>query len=168
MEYYLNKRRKDRRIKVTIALKKLAASDKMQRKMAGMSYSERCVLLHREMPDISIKRTTLSRIYKEFKVKNKKIKKVKVIPDKSKNFVNDVILYCKERINHLRNMSIPIVYVDESCLTSKLLPSRTWMVKGKNIELDEKKLNAKCLAFVVALSEDKGLVNIKTYPKSLD
>ena len=42
------------------------------------------------------------------------------------------------------------------------------MVKGKNIDLDEKSLNAKTLAFVVALSEDKGLINIKTYPRALD
>ena len=42
------------------------------------------------------------------------------------------------------------------------------MVKGKNIEVDEKKLNAETCAFVVALSEDKGLVAIKTYPNSLD
>ena len=63
---------------------------------------------------------------------------------------------------------MPIVYADESCLTTKLIPKWEWMVKGKNIELDDKKLNAKTLAFVVALSEDKGLVELSTYPKSLD
>ena len=42
------------------------------------------------------------------------------------------------------------------------------MVKGKNISIDEKKLNAKTCAFVVAMSEDKGLVELDTYPKSLD
>ena len=42
------------------------------------------------------------------------------------------------------------------------------MVKNKNIEIDEKKLNIKTTAFVVALSEDKGLVAVSTYPKSLD
>ena len=60
------------------------------------------------------------------------------------------------------------MYCDESCLTSKLLPSHQWMVKSKNIEIDEKKLNASTLAFVVALSEDKGLVTVNTYPRSLD
>ena len=48
--------------------------------------------------------------------------------------------------------------MDESCLTTKLIPKREWMIKGKNIEIDEKKLNAKTVAFVVAMSEDKGLV----------
>ena len=158
----------DRRKKVTLALKKLVNSEKMCYKMAGMSYSERCVLLHREMPEVRIKRTTLSRIYKECKVKNKVIKKVKVIPHKSRNKVEETIIYCKTRISHLRSMGIPIVYADESCLTSKLLPKTQFMIKGKNIEIDEKKLNAKTVAFVVALSEDKGLVNISTYPRSLD
>ena len=60
------------------------------------------------------------------------------------------------------------MYCDESCLTSKLLPSRQWMVQHKNVEIDEKKLNASTLAFVVALSEDKGLVTVNTFPRSLD
>ena len=42
------------------------------------------------------------------------------------------------------------------------------MIKSKNIEIDEKKLNAKTLAFVVALSEDKGLVTINTFERSLN
>ena len=65
-------------------------------------------------------------------------------------------------------MNVPVVYADESCLTTKLLPKQEWMIKGKNVEIDEKKLNAKTVAFVVALSEDMGLVELSTYPKSLD
>ena len=42
------------------------------------------------------------------------------------------------------------------------------MIKSKNIEINEKKLNAKTLAFVVALSEDKGLVTINTFERSLN
>ena len=42
------------------------------------------------------------------------------------------------------------------------------MGKSSNVEIDEKMLNAKTLAFVVALSEDKGLVAVQTYPRSLD
>lgn len=133
-----------------------------------MTYSERCDLLHRHMPEIRIKRTTLSRIYKEFKIKRKVIKKVKVVPQKSRKKVMETIQICKHRINHLRTMDVPIVYADESCLTTKLIPKQEWMVKGKNLEIDEKKLNAKTVAFVVALSEDKGLVEISTYPRSLD
>ena len=56
--------------------------------MIGMSYPERCVLLHRLMPDVMIKRTTLSRIYKEYKIKNKVIKKIKVVPEKSKHLLD--------------------------------------------------------------------------------
>lgn len=48
--------KKDRRRKVTLAFKKLAQSEKMLKSMVGRSLNERCVLLHREMPDIKIKR----------------------------------------------------------------------------------------------------------------
>ena len=65
-------------------------------------------------------------------------------------------------------MGVPVVYADESCLTSKLHPSHSWMIKGKNVELDEKKLNPNTTAFVVALSEDKGLVALSTFHRSLD
>ena len=42
------------------------------------------------------------------------------------------------------------------------------MIKGKNIEVDSKKLNVKTCAFVVAMSADKGLVAVSTYKRSLD
>ena len=54
--------------------------------MIGMSFKERCIVLHRMMPEVMIKRTTLSRIYKEYKIKHKVIKKVKVIPECSKEW----------------------------------------------------------------------------------
>ena len=84
IESFISKIRRDRRKKVTIALKKLATSEKTLKDMVGMSLSERCIFLHRMMPDVMIKRTTLSRIYKEHGVKFKKIKKVKVVPEHSK------------------------------------------------------------------------------------
>ena len=60
------------------------------------------------------------------------------------------------------------MYVDESCLTTKTNLTHQWMMKGKNIEVDEKKLNAKCCAFVVAMSNDIGLVAMSTYHRSLN
>ena len=83
----MSKKKIDKRRKVTHALKRLATSEKMLQKMVGMTYSERCDLLHAHMPEIRIKRTTLSRIYKEHKIKRKVIKKVKVVPQKSRNKV---------------------------------------------------------------------------------
>ena len=143
---------------MTIALKKLATSDQMLRSMAGKNLNERCVLLHRAMPDIRIKRTTLSRIYKEKGIKKKVICKVKKVPNKSQPFCDEAIQYCKNRIKELFDNDIPVIFADESCLTTKLLPTREWMNKCKNIEIDEKKLNASTCAFVVGLSKDKGLV----------
>ena len=93
---------------------------------------------------------------------------MKVMPDKSTPFIISQISYCQKKIKELKSKNVPIVYADESCLTTKLLLTHQWMVKGKNVEVDEKKLNAKTCAFVVALSEDKGLVAVKTFHRSLD
>ena len=149
-------------------MKKLAACDRMLNEMVGMSLTEKSVRLHREMPDVSIKRTTLSRIYKEYGIKFKVIKKIKVVPDKSQKFVTDTIAYLKHRLNHLKEEGIPVVYADESVLSTRLLLTHQWMSKGQNIQVDDKKLNEKTLAFVVGLSEDKGLVLFDSYPRSLD
>ena len=70
--------------------------------MIGMSFSERCVLLHRLMPDVMIKRTTLSRIYKEYKVKRKVVKKIKVVPEKSRHLLEQAIIDCRQRIAQLK------------------------------------------------------------------
>ena len=66
--------------------------------MIGMSFSERCVLLHRLMPDVMIKRTTLARIYKEYKIKRKVVKKIKVVPEKSRPLLEQAIVDCRQRI----------------------------------------------------------------------
>ena len=42
------------------------------------------------------------------------------------------------------------------------------MGKSDNVEIDEKKLNVKTIAFVVAMAEDKGLVAVETFARSLD
>ena len=84
VDFYMKLNKRDRRKKVTIALKKLATSEKTLKTMVGMSLQERCVLLHRMMPDVCIKKTTLSRIYKKYGIKYKMVRKVKVVPEKSK------------------------------------------------------------------------------------
>ena len=67
--------------------------------MVGMNLSERCILLHRLMPDVMIKKTTLARIYKEHKIRYKLVKKMKVVPADSKEFVRETIANNKSRIN---------------------------------------------------------------------
>ena len=62
---------------------KLATSEDTLNKMIGKTLSERCILLHRMMPNIRIRRTTLSKIYKDHGIRNKIIKKVKKVPQKS-------------------------------------------------------------------------------------
>ena len=136
--------------------------------MVGRNLNERCVLLHREMPEIKIKRTTLSTLYKESGIKKKVIRKVKRVPNRSQEFCQNAIEYCRSRIKSLFENGVPIVFADESCLTTKLLPTHEWMLKGKNIEIDEKRLNSETCAFVVGLSKDKGVVALDTHANSLD
>ena len=89
--------------------------------MAGLNLTERCVLLHREMPDIKIKRSTLSKIYKDNGIKKKVIKKIKAVPIKSQEYHAQQVQFCKRRVTELKEQNIPIVYLDESCLTTKTM-----------------------------------------------
>ena len=73
-------------------MKKLATSESTLRQQVGKSLEERCVLLHRAKPEIKIKRTTLAAIYKEHGVRKKVVVKKKVVPDKSKKFVEEAIV----------------------------------------------------------------------------
>ena len=131
--------------------------------MAGFNLSERCVLLHREMPDIKIKRSTLSKIYKDNGIKKKVIKKIKAVPIKSQEYHAQQVQFCKRRVNELKEQNIPIVYLDESCLTTKTMLTHQYMVKNKNIEINEQLMNSECTAFVVALEYDKGFVHYKAF-----
>jgi hypothetical protein len=122
--------KKDRRKKVTIALKKLATKDSTLKNMIGLNFTERCIQLHRMMPEVMIKRTTLHRIYKEYNIRNKVIKKIKVIPECSKDWAERATIDCRDRIAHFKKVGIPVIYCDESVLSSKLLPSHAWIGKS--------------------------------------
>ena len=69
------KKKRDRRVKLTKAFVKHATNESTLRKMAGKSLDERCILLHRDMPDVKIKGKTLSSIYKAHGIKKKVIRK---------------------------------------------------------------------------------------------
>ena len=99
MDKYVTWVKRDRRKKVTIALRKLATREDTLKRMVGMNLSERCILLHRLMPDVMIKKTTLARIYKEHKIRYKLVRKMKVVPVDSKEFVRETIANNKSRIN---------------------------------------------------------------------
>ena len=62
----------------------------------------------------------------------------------------------------------PLVYTDESIISSKLFPSLEYMVKGKNVEVDQAKLNKPALAFIVALSMEKGFFHSTTHKRSVN
>ena len=61
-----------------------------------------------------------------------------------------------------------VVYFDESCITSKLCKRVEYAVKSHNVEVDMKKLERPCTAFIVAISLTKGLFMIKTFKKSVN
>ena len=84
------------------------------------------------------------------------------------DFSEEGVDYCKRRLPLLMGQGIPVIFADESCITSKTLPSVTYAMKNENCNLDEKKTNLKCLPFIVALSLDKGFFLRYTTKKSVN
>ena len=78
------------------------------------------------------------------------------------------IAYGKKRLAELEEEGVPVIMADESCLTVKTIQTHEWMVKRKNICIDEKQLNSACCAFVVALSKEHGFVHYRHFKKSID
>ena len=62
----------------------------------------------------------------------------------------------------------PLVYTDESMISSKLFPSLEYCVKGKNVEADQAKINKPALAFIVALNMEKGFFHSSTHKRSVN
>ena len=118
-------------------------------------------------PDERISASSLCRLYKAYSIRRKVITKPKVIPYGKKVFSNKQVLFCKRRLAELTAAGVPVIFADEGMITKHTVPTHEYAPKYCNVEMTDKQRNIKSLAFIVALSSDKGFVHSLTRPKSI-
>ena len=152
-----------RKRKLSDDLKALVCRPDVVNSMSGYTLEERCKLIHRLKSDESLSRKSLLNIFKAADIRHKVIKKVKLVPKKSKQFSDSAILYCKRRLTALNSAGIPVVYVDEGMVTRSTWPQFDYNLPYCNTQLSPDYLNQASYAFIVGLSLQGGVVQCATY-----
>ena len=74
-------------------------------------------------PDKKMSRSRLQRIYKQLKIKRKKIKLVKQLNSKIRRRINKATRIAKDELSYYINKGFRIVYLDEVIITKSTIPT---------------------------------------------
>ena len=110
----------------------------------------------------------LRRIYREQKVKMKRIKFVKQWTPRQPERKEQVFTERARRLDHMIQHNYDVIYVDEVMFTKHTCELMTWSTRNQNVEVDQRYMNMKPLACCVAVSERYGLDLLMIWPHSIN
>ena len=110
-------------------------------KWIGLSLKERCLMFHRHFGNHRINSTLLSKFYKKYKIKCKKIKFVKLINPEKEHEYERWRLELKEQIADLKQKHYRIIYLDESIFTTKTIRRKEYTPNRNPLRIEQSKIN---------------------------
>ena len=103
---------------------------------SGLTLKERTVMFHRQFPNRRIAVTSLRRLYLKNRIKRKKLRQEKVMPQEQQL---EHAENCKEVLKQLdeaRAAQRQVIYLDEVNFTKESLLKRDWSSKNSNLSVD--------------------------------
>ena len=122
---------------------------------------ERVILFHRQFMNKKIAITSLRRLYLKNRVKRKKVRQHKGVPQQT---LVDFPMNRQRILDQLRDAAKKgqeVVYQDEIGFSQKSMSTTTWSQKNNPIQIDQSKLMLPNITAVVSVSAKKGLVYLK-------
>ena len=101
----------------------LTADNTLER-WAGKTLKERCALFHRQFTNKRIAVTTLRRLYLRHKIKRKKVRQQKHLPDNYRANFARRCGHVLEQLKRVKEQGLPVAYADEICFTKLAIQSK--------------------------------------------
>ena len=99
----------------------------------------------------------LQRIYRKYGIKKRSIRFTKTI---NKHKADEYLQLKEEMIQKLyqaKNNKSKIVYIDETMFTRATVPQKEYTLQGKNLNIEDRKLNEPTLALLLGISFENGV-----------
>ena len=97
---------------------------------AGLTIKEKCRFFHVRYPDKVIAPITLSRFFKEHRIRKKRVRITKATPPAEKHKVDEQKIEALAKMSDARNMELEIVYLDEIVFTKSSIHRKAWSNVG--------------------------------------
>lgn len=135
---------------------------------AGKTLNERCQLFHRCFPDTRISPSSLSRIYKKYKIKRKRIYQTKRYFIKNNESHAIEVGHLKQEVSMVLDGGYNIIFLDETMFTYNTLFEVDYSNRGSNIVISEKACGGKTIAVVACVSLMIGLESYMSFYNSIN
>ena len=105
-----------------------------------------------EFPDKKMSRSRLQRIYKNLKIKRKKIKLSKNFNNKLRKRINKATRIAKDELSYYINKGFRIIYLDEVMITKSTIPTHEYHLPYQRVNINQQALNDRAIATIVGVS----------------
>ena len=110
-------------------------SEDTLRSWQGKSLEERTALFNSRYAPLKISVTTLRSAYRKLNVKKKKVREIKIIPERTKERIPRQIRFARDALRKALEEGKNIVWLDEAMFTRKTWDEQEWSAKKKNFQV---------------------------------
>jgi len=129
---------------------------------------ERTVLFHRQFPDKRIAVTSLRRLYLKHKIRRKRVRHEKVLPQ---GLRAQYVEKCNELLAELEwaeNEGQTVVFLDEINFTKLSLARTEWSAKNSNLSVDQQEVYQGYRSVIATMTAERGIGLCLIYTKAVD
>ena len=134
----------------------------------GKSLEERAADFMRVFPSKRMSSSRLQRIYKEHKVRKKKVRITKILSRRQRLKLRKYIPVVQHEIAEFRNRGFRIIYLDEVMFTTRTMPTHEWSRKNTNVTISYDQFQQSAVAGIAAISAERGIDVVMLFKKSVN
>lgn len=120
---------------------------------AHFSLKERAIMFHRQHPEINVSASLIRRLYKNFKISFKKIRRTKPPIRIQDGYYGELFRQMVINIDRAHEQGLKFFYLDETVFSFSTFASHTWSHRFDNISIPENAYKFKTQAVIAAVSE---------------
>jgi len=121
-----------------------------------------------EFPQAKMNATLLRQIYRQRKIKKKKLRWFKQPKEADPEKARQWLITMKRLLTRAKNDGYRIIYLDETCFTRTTVAEAEWSLPRENTRVDQVHMNEPTLALLAAISKEKGQEHFMVFPKSVN
>ena len=123
----------------------------------------RCKLFHRRFTDMRISTTTLSKLYRQHQISQKKIRQDKLPSSMTLSNYHMKVQTCRRQLGDCLNDRLEVVYCDETIFTRHTYITSEFAPKHVAYKVTQGDIYIDHVWAVAFVSAERGLIHVQTY-----
>ena len=127
------------------------------RSQVGLSIAERRAQFLHRYPDRQISTTKYWTLYRRHRIRKKKIRITKINDENRERRIMRELEYMATQLREMVARGFRIVYLDETMVTTKTIPTHEWSCARQPMLVDQRHYGRAAIAVLAGISMEKGV-----------